>query len=166
MQIKVRVRVNDVNEDRKANQLAHNGFILYDHCSEVKFGEKQTVSLLEFRNITAQWNTIYDMRKNQPYNRHPETNELIDNLIYMVRDIDATETRLTEDKAYKDKPRFNYMSEVHKSDVNSGNFALSPYHYNIIEWVDRLTSKRYRLIFDTVLWLMDDNGNNLRKVEG
>lgn len=166
MQIKVRVRVNDVNEQRKNNQLVHNGFILYDHCSEVKFGEKQTVSLEEFRQITYQWRSIAEMRNKRAPVTYPETGEHIDNLVYMVRDIDATEERLSNDIEYNGKPRFNYMSEVHKSDVNSGNFCLSPYHYNVIEWLDRLTNKRYRLIFDTMVFLTDDNGSTIRKIEG
>lgn len=147
MQIKVRVRVNDIHNERKTHQLAHSGFILYDHCSEVKFGEKQTVSLEEFRAITYQWHTIAEIRKNRIYNVHPETNETIDNLVYMVRDIEATEERIKRSK------------EVGKNDSQD-------YHFNVIEWVDRLTNKRYRLIFDTIVWLMDDNGNNLRKIEG
>lgn len=166
MQIKVRVRTNDVNVERRNNQLVHSGFILYDNCSEVKYGDSVFASLDQFRIVTCQPRSIKEMRQNPIPNTHPETGDVIHNLIYMVRDIDATESRLSTDLQFRGKTRIEDRNKLTKEEIATNNFYTTPYHYNTIEWVDRLNNKRYRLVFDTVAFITDDQGNTLRKIDG
>jgi hypothetical protein len=149
MQIKVRVRTNDVSDERRANQLVHDGFILYDNCSEVKYGEKQTVNLEEFKELTWQYDSLKDKAKAMRLrNKYAETNREFHDIVLMVKDIEATEKRLDETRQMNNIEIKNY------------------YHYNAIEWTDRLTERKYRLIFDTIVFLTDDKGDTIRKIEG
>lgn len=146
MQIQVRVRTNDVSIEQAASQLAKDSFILYDNCTEVKYGVAQKVSLEKFRMLQPK--TIAEMRALRPdIYTHPEIQCPFDDVTHMLRDPDVTEKRLLEQ-------------------LQKTNKEEEPYHYNVIEWKDRITNKRYRLIFDTVVFIMDDSGSTLRKVEG
>jgi hypothetical protein len=40
------------------------------------------------------------------------------------------------------------------------------YHYNVIEWVNDKTKEAHRLTYDTILFLQDDSGKTLEKIQG
>jgi hypothetical protein len=40
------------------------------------------------------------------------------------------------------------------------------YHYNVIEWINDKTKEAHRLTFDTILFLQDDSGKTLEKIQG
>lgn len=40
------------------------------------------------------------------------------------------------------------------------------YHYNVVSYRDRITNERHEIIFDTIVFLMTDQGTTLQKIEG
>lgn len=40
------------------------------------------------------------------------------------------------------------------------------YHYNVIEWTNRVTKRHYQVRYDTMAFILDDSGKTIRKVEG
>lgn len=44
--------------------------------------------------------------------------------------------------------------------------ADEKYHYNVIEWVNDKTGEAHRLTFDTIVFVLDDNGKTIEKIQG
>lgn len=40
------------------------------------------------------------------------------------------------------------------------------YHYNVVSYRDRVTNERHQIVFDTIVFLMNDQGVTLQKIEG
>lgn len=161
MQIQLRVRTNDVPESNSASQFVRNAFVLYDNCVEIKYGTRMYgVSKEEFALIYPK--KLYDIREAaKTIYWHPENHCPFDDVIHMLRDIDATEERIAKDSSFRGKTRVS-PDKVKDSTIEYAH----PYHYNVIEWKDRVTNKHYRLFFDTVVWINDDSGRTIRKIEG
>lgn len=44
--------------------------------------------------------------------------------------------------------------------------AAETYHYNVIQFRDRVSGMQQEIVFDTIAFLMNDQGDTLQKIEG
>lgn len=150
MQIKVRVRVNDV----KPAAHAIGEFIYFDNCAETRMGKAKTFGYhREDGQPSEDYIGFTSENKNPVIN--PSTNRAFDHLHFMLRHRPTTAKRvLGEIKAFEDRH------------PESNDAPKSPYHLNFIDWKDRLTGHWHRLVFDTVIFLLNDQGGTLQKIDG
>lgn len=131
MFIKLVVRKNKIIQEDLS--LLSSDFILFDNCSEVKYGSRKLCDISEFMNLHTSTegarnnvNSIYNMRN------HPNRPKHIHSTLKNYEVCDADEK----------------------------------YHYNIIEWKNTKTNEWHRLVFDTFIFIMDDHGKTMEKIEG
>jgi hypothetical protein len=150
MQIKVRVRVNDVKPDA----LFLGEFIYFDNCVEVRVGKAKTFGYhRENGQPSVDYTALSSECKNKVIN--PSTNREFDHLHFMLRHRPTTAKRISEEVKTFDQKH---------PDLDGG--PVSPYHLCIIDWKDRVTGQWHRLTFDTVVFLLNDQGGTLQKVDG
>lgn len=137
MKLKLRVRVNDAPE-------TNGEFIHFDNCSEVRIGK----SIPFGHDYDGQPSPEYvtaslENRKSQGV-KNPSTNKNFDHVHFMLRNRVMTAKRL-------------------KEHPEEGKIV---YHINTIDWKDRITNQWHRLLYDTVVFLQNDQGDTLEKIEG
>lgn len=159
MKLKLRVRINDV----KQPSAERGEFIHFDNCVQVEIGKrieyifdiykKDQNNNYVHEEYFKYLNSINYFNKKDLKVRVPGRSEYFEEINYMVRDYYITEQRIKMEIEDNEKREFKKAIK-------------SPFHLNIIIWKDRLSSKWHKLVFDTVCFLQNDQGDTLERIQG
>ncbi len=136
MLLKLVLRHEKLADDRKPLRSHAGEFMLFDNCEMIRFGSSGP-------NIPVSKEEFVKLTK-------------------------ASERVVNEDHhvtQYFDGRRKIERLYKHLKDPKVCN-ENEAYHYNVVEWYNRLHNKWYRLVYDTFLFVLTDEGATIEKVRG
>ena len=86
----------------------------------------------------------------------------------------AQSVRFAQRPATTDRKGFEAIRKMFPNTIVNGTVLKEPkeccetesYHYNVISFVDRRTGETQEVAFDTIAFLLNDEGKTIRKIDG